>query len=230
MLQKKSSDRFPLRFGDRPWIRWGVKIALVMTAVLLVSLLYRDVPMSPQEPEASGASRTLHDQRPNLANVANEALAGSHRTTSSQREKSAWAITSVTAVNPELIPDYKEPVADSVLVALANDMGDWKAGDRISFTVPQTGATYLPVIEEAYTLLGRNRSYVGRLFDDDSPYSFVFTVGERSAFANIGTPQGSFELVGNSTLAWLMPTANMDQHIDYSRPDYVVSHSQSDAR
>ena len=52
---------------------------------------------------------------------------------------------------------------------------------------------------------------------------FVITVGPRNTFAHIGTSRGTFELVATGgQLGWLMPTANMDQHVDYSQPDYYT--------
>ena len=131
------------------------------------------------------------------------------------------------AVEPEFfdqsrIPIYKETVVNAVLVALDEEMRAWQAGDRIVLTVPQIGASYDTVIDRVEVGLGNNRSYIGRLMEGELPYSFLITVGDRNAFAYLGTPEGSYELVGNTELAWLMPTANMDQHVDYSKPDYYV--------
>ena len=134
----------------------------------------------------------------------------------------AWQPLAIDSVEPERLPEYKEIVEGRVLVALSTGMWSWGEGDRITLAVPQIGAVYEPVIERVETMLGNNRSYVGRLIEDDFPYSFVITVGQRNTFANLSTPQGSFELVGGTELAWLMPVANMDQHVDYSQPDYYI--------
>ena len=134
----------------------------------------------------------------------------------------AWQPLEIDAVEPERIPQYKEIVEGRVLVELSTGMWSWGVGDRITLAVPQIGAVYNPVIDRVETALGNNRSYVGRLTEDEFPYSFVITVGQRNTFANLSTPQGSFELVGDTQLAWLMPVANMDQHVDYSQPDYYI--------
>ena len=134
----------------------------------------------------------------------------------------AWQPLEIDAVDPERLPEYKEIVEGRVLVELSTGMWSWGAGDRITLAVPQIGAVYDPVIERVETALGNNRSYVGRLIEAEFPYSFVITVGQRNTFANFSTPQGSFELVGDTELAWLMPVANMDQHVDYSQPDYYI--------
>ena len=134
----------------------------------------------------------------------------------------AWQPLDIDSVDPERLPEYKEIVEGRALVELSNGMWSWGAGDQITLAVPQIGAVYEPVIERVETMLGNNRSYVGRLIEAEFPYSFVITVGQRNTFANFSTPQGSFELVGDTELAWLMPVANMDQHVDYSQPDYYI--------
>ena len=134
----------------------------------------------------------------------------------------AWQPLDIDSVEPERIPEYKEIVEGRVLVELSTGMWSWGVGDRITLAVPQIGAVYEPVIDRVETALGNNRSYVGRLIEAEFPYSFVITVGQRNTFANLSTPQGSFELVGGTQLAWLMPVANMDRHVDYSQPDYYI--------
>lgn len=132
----------------------------------------------------------------------------------------AWATVDVAKVNQEWVPDYHETVEGALLVAIGDGMRTWNAGDTIALPVPQIDEVFRPVIDDVETLVGNNRSYVGRTLAADAPYSFVITLGEHDTFGYVGTPQGSYELVGNTRLAWLMPTANMDQHVDYSKPDY----------
>ena len=132
----------------------------------------------------------------------------------------AWLEVKATNVNPEWVPEYHETVEGALLVALGDGMRTWNAGDTIALPVPQIGEVFRPVIDNVDTLIGNNRSYVGRTLAADAPYSFVITLGEHETFGYVGTPHGSYELAGNTRLAWLMPTANMDQHVDYSKPDY----------
>ena len=132
----------------------------------------------------------------------------------------AWTEVDVADINPEWVPEYHETVEGALLVAIGDGMRTWNAGDTIALPVPQIGEVFRPVIDDVETLIGNNRSYVGRTLAADAPYSFVITLGESDTFGYVGTPQGSYELVGNTRLAWLMPTANMDQHVDYSKPDY----------
>ena len=132
----------------------------------------------------------------------------------------AWAEVDAATVNPEWVPEYHETVEGALLVAIGDGMRTWNVGDTIALPVPQIGEVFRPVIDDVEALIGNNRSYVGRTLATDAPYSFVITLGEHETFGYVGTPQGSYELVGNTRLAWLMPTANMDQHVDYSKPDY----------
>ena len=115
-----------------------------------------------------------------------------------------------------------------MLVALAGGMHTWQAGDRVDLVVPQLGISYTTTILRVESLIGGARSYVGRLIEGDRLSTFVVTVGANGTFAYLGTPEGSYELVGNRELAWLMPTANMDRHVDYSKPDYFVGGEDRD--
>ena len=143
-------------------------------------------------------------------------------------EGRAWLPADPDAVDPSRVPAYYEDVEGAALVSLAGEMWLWAAGDRLVITVPQTGAAYPSVIDRVVTSLGDNRSYVGRLMAGEQAHAFVITVGSRNAFANINTPQGSYELVGNAEFGWLMPAANMDQHVDYTKPDYYLPGERSD--
>ena len=68
-----------------------------------------------------------------------------------------------------------------------------------------------------------NRSYTGLLKDTEGrDYRFTITVGAKNVFAQLGTSQGTFELVASNEMGWLMPSRYMDQHMDYSQPDYYV--------
>ena len=53
-------------------------------------------------------------------------------------------------------------------------------------------------------------------------HGFTITVGPGNTFAHLSTPEGTYELVATGELGWLMPTANMDRHVDYSVPDYIL--------
>ena len=133
-----------------------------------------------------------------------------------------WVAVDLNTVDPDRIPSYKETVEGAVVVELAEEMWNWQVGDQVVIRVPQIGQSYVSTVDRVEVGMGRNRTYIGRLTEGELPYSFVITVGDRNAFALLGTPKGSYELVGNTDLAWLMPTRNMDQHVDYSKPDFYI--------
>ena len=123
-------------------------------------------------------------------------------------------------MDPETIPPYKEVVEGQALVRVVAPWRPLAAGDNLVVTIPQLGETYRPVVERVVNGPGSSRSVAGTVTTSDGqPRLFVYTVGPRSAFAFIDTPHGTYELVANSELGWLMPTANMDQHVDYTQPD-----------
>ena len=203
-----------------------VASGLALSAILILQWLSGPL-RSEEESITPVASAVPGRESPRVEQPVGQGVA-TNGAASPQAPKAGWTPVDVDAVDPLLVPEYKERVAGAVLVEVAEDIRDWQAGERISFTVPQTGMTYTPVIDRIETALGHNRSYFGRLTATTSPYAFVITAGERNTFANIATPAGTFELVGNTRLGWLMPTANMDQHVDYDKPDYIIPELEFD--
>ena len=123
----------------------------------------------------------------------------------------------------EELPAYKEIVEGRVLIRVTGVTAGWQAGQRITIPVPQLDEIYTPVIERIEPGPAGIRSFVGWLTEgDDRGYRFTITTGPRNTFANLSTPFGGFELVATGELGWLMPIVNMDQHVDYSVPDYVI--------
>ena len=199
-------------------------VVVVVSAVVVLTLgliLYREW----------GADRSTDDIGGGLATSPREQDAGpprnepvgAFRESAVEPASQGWAVADPNAIGPDGIPSCNETVQDSVLVVLSGDMWAWQAGDEVVLTVPQIGARYVTTIDRVDTGLG-NRSYVGRLMEGEMPYSFLITVGDRGALAYLGTPEGSYQLVGDTESAWLMPTANIrDHYIDYSKSDvYIV--------
>lgn len=137
-------------------------------------------------------------------------------------DERAWVV-----VDPETVdqlPAYKEIVPGRVLVRVSEALRLGTAGDRIMLEVPQIGKTLEGVVERVDTDPYGNTSYLGLVTEADGrDYRFVITAGTRNTFAHIGTEQGTFELVATGgSLGWLMPTRFMDQHVDYTQPDYFI--------
>lgn len=133
-----------------------------------------------------------------------------------------WSAADRGAVAADRLPAYQETFTDAELVSLASDMQTWQVGTRVAFDIPHTGATVESVIERVETGLAGNTSYIGWVIGQDSSQRMVVTVGERNAFAYIGTARGGYEMVGNRDFGWLMTSAGMDRHVDYSKPDYYL--------
>ena len=133
-----------------------------------------------------------------------------------------WTVASEQDVDSSSVPAYKEVVEGRVLLQISDDLPSLEQFDVIDIYIPQLDETYQTTIDEVKISLGSNRVYKGHMFSGDNPYFYVLTVGSKNVFGHFETPQGSYELFGNRTLAWLMPSVNMDKNIDYSRPDYIV--------
>ncbi len=200
-------------------VAWTASVVIVLALGLY---LVREWAFDQFTDESVGAYE-LAPEHPNQEIVEPEKIPfRDGRKESPNQAKQGWVAVEPESVDPSRIPSYKETVMDAVLVALDEEIWSWQAGDRVVLTVPQVGASYDTVIDRVDAGLGNNRTYVGRLVEGELPHSFVITVGDRNAFAYLGTPYGSYELVGNTELAWLMPTANLDQHVDYSKPDFYL--------
>ena len=133
----------------------------------------------------------------------------------------AWAVIDPDSVDE--LPAYKEVVPGRALVRLSEALRLGMAGDRIVLEVPQLGRTFDGVVERRNTDSFGNLTYIGLVTEPNGrDYRFIITAGARNTFAHVGTSRGTFELVASDELGWLMPTANMDQHVDYSKPDYII--------
>ena len=139
---------------------------------------------------------------------------------------SGWELVDPASVDE--LPAYKEVVPGRALVRILDAINDWKAGDQVNLGIPQLGAEFDGVIERTEQDAYGNRTYLGHVREfDGRSYRFVITLGPRNTFAHIGTSRGTFELVASGgNLGWLMPTANMDQHVDYTQPDHYVEEDQ----
>ena len=131
-----------------------------------------------------------------------------------------WSAADRGEVEADRLPPYQETFTDAELVRLASDMRTWQVGTRVAFDIPHTGSTVESVIERVESGLAGNISYIGRVVGQDSPNRVVVTVGARNAFAYIGSARGGYEMVGNREFGWVMTSAGMDRHVDYSKPDY----------
>ena len=133
----------------------------------------------------------------------------------------AWQIIDPESVDE--LPEYKEVVPGRALVRISEALQDWQKGDEVLLAIPQLGGSFDGVVERVDDDLWGNRSYTGLLKEENGrDYRFVITVGPENVFAQLGTSQGTFELVSSDEIGWLMASRYMDQHVDYSQPDYYI--------
>ncbi len=99
----------------------------------------------------------------------------------------------------------------------------WRVGDRLTFPLPQLGATYHSVIEGIDEGPGYSRAAFGKIPGEDGrDRRVVITVGPTSMFAYIETPKGTYELNANRNYGWLLPTTSIMAGFDFSQPDYIL--------
>ena len=133
----------------------------------------------------------------------------------------AWQVIDPESVDE--LPEYKEVVPGRALVRISEALQDWQEGDEILLAIPQLGGSFDGVVERIEDDPWGNRSYTGLLKEPNGRgYRFVITVGPENVFAQLGTSQGTFELVASDEIGWLMASRYMDQHVDYSQPDYYI--------
>lgn len=137
---------------------------------------------------------------------------------------SLWASVEPAAIDASNLPTFQDVdmVEDKALVRLVDPLHQREVGDSLAVSIPQLGETYRAVVERVKYGPGNAVAMSGRITDGDRQHIFVYTTGPDAAFAHVGTAHGTFELYANGEIGWLMPTANMDQHVDYSVPDYFV--------
>ena len=203
--------------------RWlpGVYVGGGLAAVLLVVLLAperggRDAAPA-SAPNAASTSATAEETA---------ALAETAPTDRSAGPQPLWQPVEPSAVDPADIPAfaYVADVPGKALVRVAPLAAPRAIGDSIEVEIPQLDAAFQLVVERVQEGPGSTRSVSGHAEDGSGGrHSFVLTTGPRTTFARIGTPEGAYELAANRELGWLMPAANMDRHVDYSKPDtYIV--------
>lgn len=203
-------------------IRSRTLILAVSVVVLALVALFSLFLFNQQRHQSHSEKESVQESQIDVGVSESIAVNNAQNSSPDTKTREAWSETNVEDVQASLVPKYKEKVEGASLVQLAQDMQLWRQDDQLVITVPQTQEQFLVTIAEVSTTLGTNRTYKGKIVEGESSYSFLITVGERNVFANFTTSEGSFELVGNNNYAWLMPTENMDQHVDYTKDDFFI--------
>lgn len=203
---------------NRSFRKWYLGVGFVVTLILLAVAL-----ISLTSQSDSGSRQDTPSEQPTLPTT--EGLASNFTDEENEffttNPSIAWVDTSGTKVDEKLVPSYKEEVESAALVQISHLLDRMEVGDTILLTVPQENQTYETRIRQVKRSLGVT-SYSGRVIEAEIPLSFLITVGKRGVFANFSTPHASYELWGNRHYALLMDHANIDQGVDYSKPDFYL--------
>ena len=201
-------------------MRWFFAAAVVVALGVILAYFILHTP-APEQTGPDSALPASPEQRPQTDEQTEHAVA------QVRDGDAAWVVVDPESVDK--LPPYKEEVPGRALVRVSEAVRLGMAGDRIVLEVPQIGKTFDGVVERRSTDSFGNSTYIGLLREADGRgYRFVITAGARNTFAHVGTSRGTFELVASDELGWLMPTANMDQHVDYSKPDYIIREESPD--
>ena len=131
-----------------------------------------------------------------------------------------WSVVNNQSEMPD-IPGAQRDIEDAVPIGINYDsLLNLSVGDEIIVEIPQLNSQMTVVLEKIKTHINSIKTITATSIDNSA--NLIVTIGKKSTFANISTPRGSYEFVGNKTHGWLMPSANMDQHVDYTKPDYVI--------
>ncbi|MBV1905032.1 MAG: hypothetical protein KUG75_03065 [Pseudomonadales bacterium] len=95
-----------------------------------------------------------------------------------------------------------------------------KKNDVLIIDVPQTGTRYHIAVNKIDNHANGIRVISARMKDNAT---LLLTLGQQNTFANLATRNGNYELVGNTEFGWLLPSGSMDQHVDHTKPDFVLS-------
>ena len=201
---------------------WLSTLLVVGTLVIVIGIVFTFMEQSPEYSDSFVEPSSLSNENSSAA------ITTTHEIDQSQDTVEVWTVVDKDTVEPHLLPKYKEQVWRAAIVKLSDELKALEVGDEISILVPQERSSYPTTIIRVETGLG-NTSYAGRLNDYEFPLSFLITLSDSHTFANFNTPFASYELVGNASYAWLMNTANIDQHVDYTKPDVIIEDRRSSA-
>ena len=202
-----------MRTGNR--LRWFSAATLIIALGLLLAYFTLRAPETPERTGPDSALPATANEQAQAEGQAEPAIA------QAPDGDAAWVVVDPESV--DRLPPYKEVVPGRALVKVSEAVRLGMAGNRIVLEVPQIGRTFEGHVERRETDSFGNVTYIGLLTEANGrDYRFIITAGARNTFAHVGTSRGTFELVASDELGWLMPTANMDQHVDYSKPDYII--------
>ena len=190
-------------------------IVIAAFAVIILGLLLRDDGRDSGESETGNDSTSIESSSDAIGL---NSMPSSVKNTIAPR--SVWQRGVATDVT---IPGYTKEIEDAVLVDIdVARLGRLEIGDAITIFIPQLDKSFSGTVSEIKSYPKKVKVLKGSMGFEPLKYSFVITLGQKNTFANVYTPSGSYELVGNSEHGWLMPSVNMDKNVNYDEPDYIL--------
>lgn len=113
----------------------------------------------------------------------------------------SWSIESSSEVNPSF--DINEKVSEKEAITFdTRSVTESQVGDRVTFSLPGD-QQYAVVVEKTQTHRNGDSSWQGHLEGYGNRYPATFTAGDKSGFATVTTPNGSYSLESVNGSGWV---------------------------
>ena len=145
-------------------------------------------------------------------------LALEHTQLPARREHDAWTTLAseyeLDALRWQNVPD------EAQFVKLNHDFDDWLLGTPVAIYIPQIDTTYHSTVDRIVpNELGATTIYAKPTKEEPVFRRLILTFDETNAMAFVLTHNGSWELVGEHGIGWLVSTQALKMKQDYSKPD-----------
>ena len=197
-----------------PWFALliGGSILIVVCVVLLV------YPRSEQEPIPEDVNLEVEsDSSAQLASTATPVALPQSTQDFSPRNLWEEADLRLTQFLPE---ELGQPPTDAVLVQLVDSPRNWVVNTDVAVRIPQWNRSLEVGIKDAKVDGFGNATYTGEgLTSNKEAVHLIATVSQEQVMVYVSLDGTSYELNAFDGVGWLIPSASLGQHIDYSIPD-----------
>ncbi len=94
-------------------------------------------------------------------------------------------------------------------------------GDTLTLPIPQVAQDFDMSVQQVGKHANGDKTLKGHLTNQPE-YAVVVTQGQRSTYATVNTPEGSFLLEADQEQGWLMAATDLDGLIDPNLADYQI--------
>ena len=102
------------------------------------------------------------------------------------------------------------------------DLSVHEVGDEIDMFIPQENRSYRGEVTKVDITAAGNRVLTGFFEADKQRHRFIFTTGQYQTFGTLQTAIGRYQLEARNGLGRLISTAEINQKLDFSSPDYLI--------